>query len=244
MNINDLNTQEEPQDIINQIKENFRTNSIMSKKEHPFTKNDLWKIFNLEFKNLFSKPFFIDNEIAKNLAPIFYYFLESEKFFSCENLRSDITAPSFKKGLLLFGNIGVGKTQTMLVFERIFRKYSPHRFTVSPTYEVVDKYEDIKTIEDRNFFYKYYCNGTILFDDLNAEKMANNYGKVNVLKDLIIRRSASQKKTHLTLNPLPGFDNDINGSLLNLGEIYGQRMVDRMYEMFNVIQLKRKSIRI
>jgi DNA replication protein DnaC len=230
-------------DIFNQIRINLKKNSIETKREHPFNKDYLWKLFKNEFGCLFGKPFFYDNVVAKNIEPIFHYFLESENFFNCENLRSDISAPTFKKGLLLIGNVGVGKTHVMEVFESVFKKYPPHRFKIVPTYKVVEKYEDIKTSEDRKFFYQTYTTGTILFDDLNSEKIASNFGHVNIMREILIRRSTINQKTYLTLNPFPGFENDLNQSLLNLGENYDQRMVDRLYEMFNIIEFKGKSMR-
>ena len=125
----------------------------------------------------------------------------------------------------------------MKVFEKIFKKYPPHRFKIIETYKVVDKYEGIVTRADRDYFNQSFTNGTILFDDLNSEKIANNYGHVNIMKDILIRRSGTNNKTHLTMNPIPGFENDINGSLLSLGENYDQRMVDRLYEMCNGKQI-------
>lgn len=229
--------------IFNQIKINLKNASLETKREHPFNKKVLWNLFISEYLALFNKPFLCDDVVARNIEAIFHYFLESEEFFNCQNLRSDISAPSFKKGLLLFGNVGVGKTHIMMVFERIFKKYPPHRFTVIPTYEVVDKYEGIITRADKDFFYQSFTKGTILFDDLNSEKIANNYGHVNIMKDVLVRRCGTNNKTHLTINPIPGFENNINGSLLGLGENYDQRMVDRLYEMFNVIQLTGKSMR-
>ncbi|MDO5978994.1 hypothetical protein [Flavivirga spongiicola] len=233
----------ESNNIFNQIKISLKNISLEKKRDHPFNKDILWKLFLTEFHNLQGKPFLYDDIIAKNIEPIFHYFLESDTFFNCENLRSDISAPSFRKGLLLFGNVGVGKTHIMEVFELIFKKYRPHRFKIIPTYKVVEKYEDIETSEDRKLFYKNFTTGTILFDDLNSEKMANNYGHVNIMKEILIRRSSLDYKTHLTINPLSGLENDINGSLLKLGDHYDQRMADRLYENFNVIQFNGKSMR-
>ncbi|WP_418604602.1 hypothetical protein [Hwangdonia sp.] len=236
-------------DIFNIIKKNLKDQSLETKRNHPFNKQVLWNMFTHEFQLMFERPFLHDDIVKKNIEAIFYYFLESDKFFECQNLQKDEPAPSFKKGLLLFGNVGVGKTHIMMVFEKIFKNYPPHRFTVIPTYKVVDKYESIITSADKDFFYQSFTNGTILFDDLSSEKMANNFGHVNIMKEVLIRRSAIKSsskmntKTHLTMNPLPGFENDVNGSLLGLGENYDQRMVDRMYEMFNVIQFNGKSMR-
>lgn len=229
--------------VFNQIKIELKNTSLRTRRDHPFTKESLSKVFRYEFYKLHGKKFQCDNIISKNIEPIFLYFLESEAFFDCENLRQNISAPSFRKGLLLFGNVGVGKSHIMMVFQKLFAKYQPHRFVIIPTNEVVDKYEAIKTPEDRQLFYKIHTNSTILFDDLNSEKMANNYGHVNIMKEIILRRNTLNKKTHLTMNPLPGFENDINGSLLKLGDNYDQRMVDRLYEMFNIIELKGKSLR-
>ncbi|GAA4235707.1 hypothetical protein GCM10022291_18330 [Postechiella marina] len=231
-------------DIYEQIKQNTKQSSIETKRQHPYSKVDLWKAFQKEYLILHSKTFlYNDDNVIKNIKPLFCYFLESDAFFECRHLRTDISAPSFKKGLLLFGNVGVGKSHIMQTFQSLFAKYQPHRFTMTPTHEVVDKYEATKSPEDRNHFYKTFTNGTILFDDLNSEKVANNFGHVNIMKEVILRRCTLNKKTHLIMNPLPGFEDDTNGSLLKLGDNYDQRMVDRFYEMFNIIELKGKSMR-
>lgn len=242
MEINNLDTQSNL-DIIKLVKRSIKSSSLETRKEHPFNKKYLWVLFKKEFKNLFGKRFLCDPGVAKNIEPIFYYFLESEKFFECPNLRFDISEPSFKKGLLLIGGVGVGKTHIMETFQSLFRKYTPHRFNIMPTFDVVDKYEGINTKDDRIFFYQSLTKGTILFDDLNGERMANNYGRINVMKDILGRRYAANIKTHLTLNYLPGCENDISASLLKLGEVYDQRIIDRMYEMFNIIQFKGLSMR-
>lgn len=230
------------ENIIEQIRHNITSNSIKNKKVHPFDKNQLWKIFKNEFEKMFSKEFLIDENIIKNIQPIFHYFIESEEFFKCENLQVKNAAPSFEKGLLIFGSVGVGKTNVMHVFEKIFSNYLPHRFIIIPTYKVVDEYEDISTKDDRKYFYNKYSLGTFLFDDFNSERLANNYGRVDIMRELIIRRYDEKKKTHLILNPLPNYENDIFGSL-NSMDTNDQRVLDRFYSMFNVIVFKGKSLR-
>ncbi len=236
--------QESCGNIISQIKMNITKKSVLNKRSHPFDINSLWSMFKVEFEKMFGTEFLVDDIVRNNILPVFYYFMESELFFECENLMgNEISAPSFQKGLLLFGNVGVGKTNIMHVFERIFSNYLPHRFKIIPTYKVVDQYEDIVTREDRRYFYDYYQKGNILFDDLNSEKTANNFGHLNIMKEVFKRRYDANKKTHLILNPLVDFENDVMGSLEKLGETYDKRNIDRWYSMFNVVVFNGKSMR-
>ena len=230
-------------DLIQEIKKNLKKTSLETRIDHPFTKKILWDKFTKEFMFLHNKEFLQSENIIENIKPIFYYFLQSKEFFTCENLRDDVSAPSFNKGLLLFGNVGVGKSHIMMVFRTMFKNYKPHRFIITPTSDVVDEYEATKSPDDRKHFFKKQTSATVLFDDLNSEKIANNFGHINIMKEIILRRHNLNKKTHLIMNPICGFENDINGSLLKLGENYDQRTVDRMYEMYNVIEFKGKSLR-
>lgn len=230
--------------IIGQIKMNITKQSVLNKQSHPFDIYSLWNMFKLEFEKMYGTEFLVDENVRNNILPVFYYFLENDQFFKCNNLLGgEISAPSFQKGLLLFGNVGVGKTNIMRVFESLFSNYLPHRFKIIPTYKVVDQYEEIVTRDDRRYFYDYFQKGTILFDDLTSEKIANNFGNLNIMNEVFKRRYDSNKKTHLILNPIQNFENDVRGSLDKLGDKYDERNIDRWYSMFNVVVFKGKSMR-
>ena len=227
------------------IIENVKTQNLYNRVDHPFNKKWLWERFKEAFQSVTGLSFvYTDNYIKENLSAIFLYYMSDMSFFNCTNLYKDGVAPSFDKGLLLVGKVGFGKTDIMKSFESVFTRYKPHHFKVIPVDDVVDYYEAIKSPQDKINFFNYYTRGTILFDDLYSERLANNYGKINIMKEIIMRRSRKKLKTHFTMNPVEGYENDPKGNLLALENFYGARVVDRLFYMCNYINLNGKSKRV
>lgn len=231
--------------ICKRIIKNVKKKCVSNKIYHPFNKEWLWEQFKMEFQSITGLPFvYTKNYIKENLSAIFLYFMGDMSFFSCENLYTENVAPSFDKGLLLVGKVGFGKTKIMKSFESALRGYQPHHFKIISVDDVVDDYEAIKSPQDKIDFYNYYTRGILLFDDLHSEKLANNYGKTNTMKEIIMRRSRKNLKTHFTMNPVEGYEDDPKGNLLALKSCYGSRVVDRLFNMCNYINLNGKSKRV
>ena len=231
--------------ICKKIIENVKNKELCNKIEHPYNKKWLWEQFRFEFESLTGMSFeYTNNYIKENLSAIFLYFMNDLSFFSSENLFSEDVAPSFNKGLFLVGKVGFGKTKFMSCFETLFKGYKPHSYKLVSVDDVVDDYEAIKFPYDKQYFYKKYTQGIILFDDLHSEKIANNYGLANTMKEIIMRRSRKNLKTHFTMNPIEGFEDDPKGNLLALESVYGARVVDRLFNMCNYINLNGRSKRV
>lgn len=215
--------------------------------EKEFTKKELWNLFLKTFKELNGKEFVYDDEILENIKPIMYYFLKDDNFFFCKNLNT-LSEPSFDKGLLIIGNFGNGKTSTMLVFEKIFKGIKSKTFKSYSTNEVVNLFEKINPaatdqIITRVEFDKMMNTGVRYFDDVKTERHASNFGKMNLMKDILEVREKNNLKTHITCNFKDGFENDIQAGLDEFEEKYGSRMYDRLFKMFNIIEFKGKSFR-
>lgn len=234
---------------------------ILQPKEHkPFsiTAMELYQLFKRYFPIVNSREFVkVEGVTIKNLEPLIYYFAKDERFFDCENL-SKLSEPSFDKGLLIIGHFGNGKTSTMKVFERIFKGISPITFKEYSANEVVLMFE--KCVGDnadelRKEFEQVMYRGSRMFDDVKTERIASNYGKVNIFKEILeerykrmipnreINKDAPTNKTIITCNYKEGFDGDIEAAVDEFGEKYGGRVCDRIYEMFNIIEFKGKSFR-
>lgn len=211
-------------------------------KEFSVTARQLWNAFKTNFKIVYEKPFQKTDVTIKNIEPLIYYFSKDKRFFQCENLLR-ITEPSFDKGVLIVGSFGNGKTSTMKVFEKIFKGIPGIGFKSFSANEVVVKFEKCSSDEDRNEFESLMYKGIRNFDDVKTERIASNYGKVNLFKDIIEERYNRNSKTHITCNFKEGYQGNVEMALAEFGEKYGARVDDRMFEMFNIIVFKGKSFR-
>lgn len=203
----------------------------------------LYQSFKEKFLEVNSRPFIkIDGITIKNLEPLIYYFSKDERFFECENL-SKLSEPSFEKGLLVIGNYGNGKTSTMITFERIFQNIKGISFKGYTANEVVGMFEKCGDDISKKEFERKVNFGTRYFDDVKTERIASNFGKVNLFKDILESRYNNKVKTFVTCNFKDGFEGDIEAALEEFGEKYGGRVHDRLFEMFNIIEFKGKSFR-
>ena len=133
---------------------------------------------------------------------------------------------SFKKGLLLTGTYGLGKTTIMRAIRECLDPSI--KFGFNSCVKVVNIFDT----EGRDVIRRFSNYKDFYFDDFGAEDMGSNYGKENVMEKILEERYLSYQKqgvkTHLSTN-------------LSFAEIeakYGQRVGSRIHEMFNVIAFK------
>lgn len=214
-------------------------------KEIVLTKKWLWLNFLKNFEELTGKEFEQNENSIENVKVVMYYFLKDEKFFKCENL-IDISFPSFTKGLLIVGNYGNGKTSIMNAIQKTLYGIKGYTFRSYNSNEVVKLFESINNENfemNRKDFDQKMCNGDVYFDDLKTEREASNYGKVNLFKEIIELRSSKNFKTYGTCNFDPKHPNDIVRAVDEFALKYGERVYDRIFQMFNIIEFKGKSFR-
>ncbi len=156
------------------------------------------------------------------------YFSKSEKFTQ--------RGYNLNKGLLVVGDVGTGKTEAFNVFRELLRS-SNRFFQVASCRQIIRDY----TNEGAKVLNKYGRDSkhTVYFDDLGLEEVnVKMYGNnANVMSEIMLDRYESFKregiKTFATSNL----------GAKEFGEIYGERMRDRMREMFNFIEVKGESFR-
>jgi DNA replication protein DnaC len=227
------------------IRANYVDEVLQPKEKTKFsiTAKKLYNLFKANFQKVSGRPFVkVEGVTIKNLEPLIYYFSKDERFFQCENL-SKISEPSFDKGLLIIGPYGNGKTTVMKVFELILKGIPEVGFKSFSANEVVTKFEKCSSEIDRDEFEKIMWRGIRNFDDLKTERIASNFGKVNIFKEILEERYRLKSKTFLICNHKEGYEDDLQSAIDELGEKYGGRVWDRVYEMFNVIEFKGKSFR-
>jgi energy-coupling factor transporter ATP-binding protein EcfA2 len=181
-------------------------------------------------KNLYHQGFTVipvDYEIIYKLLVYFMKdTIEAEKY----NI-------SFRKGILLSGPVGCGKTSLMNIIRQIQKP--EERFIMKSCREVSfefiqDGYTIIRKYSTHSFnkdIPKAYC-----FDDLGTENNLKYYGNdCNVMAEILLSRYdlfVNRKMlTHITTNL----------SSSEIEELYGERVRSRMREQFNLIAFDSNS---
>ncbi|HEY9169448.1 MAG TPA: ATPase [Lutibacter sp.] len=173
---------------------------------------------------IFDKNFRLYKEDEPLLFKLCCYYIQDHQ--TCAKMGIDT-----KKGLLLSGPVGCGKTSLM----KLLPYLAPHKtnYEIIPTrnivfnfnaagFEVLEKYNDTKN----------YC-----FDDLGVEPTGCHYTKeCNVMGEILLSRydifKTKNAKTHITTN-------------LNAEELearYGSRVRSRLREMFNLVSFDQASV--
>lgn len=190
------------------------------------SKNEIFKKLFYEIgKKYYSeieRDFEIDSENADFFKMMSMYFSEDERF-------EKETCFKLRKGLIVSGKNGVGKTSFFRIVNSIgkIHNYKPAMFKDVSVHKVVSDFNCLgEEYMKKIIKTKYY------FDDLGAENIANFYGiKEDLMKRVFLMRYdrfvLQGEKTFVSTN-------------LNRQEIkkrYGERVYDRMLEMFNFIHM-------
>lgn len=221
---------------------------VVTKKEPTekitITKASIWRLFKIFYKAETGKDFIKTEESIKNIEPIIKYFVFDDAFFECENLVKEFNTPSFKKGLLIVGKFGNGKTTIMRTLENLFKHYQmPMRFKAVNAHDLVTEWESIDSRGGKYLFFERYTCRSLYIDDVKKEREASNYGKTEVIKDILEKRYDRKLITHITCNFR---ETDQQGNISDALEEfnrYGNHIYDRIFEMFNIIEFKGKSFR-
>ncbi|CAM3426643.1 hypothetical protein [Zobellia roscoffensis] len=231
------------QNLIQAITNQNISGDLNQKALSNLNKKHLWPLFLRKFESITKSKFHQTPESLANISCLFHYFLMDEKFLNHPNIRKDLSEPSFTKGLLIIGGYGVGKTAYMRALEESFKALKIYAFKTCSTNSVVQRFEECGTHEDKVSLRKDFQRGILLFDDLNSERVANHYGKVDVMKETLEERYMLNKLTHITMNYLEQHENDVEATLMSIGQRYGSRVYDRLFEMFNIVVFNGKSFR-
>lgn len=173
------------------------------------------------------------------LRLLLQYFTGNENFIT-EAEKLGVKNASLSKGIMLIGGVGSGKT---LMFD-IFRIYTSEILHVNSFQKHISmnivnntnmkgiEYLDIFNVNDGRPI-------TCYIDDIaGSNEVIKHFGtEINVIEQLLLTRYNIYKRydklTHTSTNKYPA----------ELKEIYDGRVIDRMKEMFNFIELDAKSFR-
>ncbi len=212
-------------DLIDREKE-----KVAEKEKAVIDSRIFFKISSDEFKSLFSimvknsildrkqlKEFIIDSQNKEIINNLYYYLIGNEKKFQ-GNLR---------KGILLIGNYGTGKTLILSAFCKIYSLLLNRTVLIAKAKELPG------LISDKGIYS--YQDKIIMIDDIGKEqKQVNSYGTISKpVTDLIDLRYSRGALTFATAN----------NTLEDFKPHYGEMTTDRMKEMFNILVLSGKSRR-
>jgi len=174
----------------------------------------------------------VDYQIIFLLLVYFYRDLENARRFGLD----------LRKGILLQGPVGCGKTSLMYLMRYLLPRDEQYfvRATrdiyfefIKDEFSVIEKYSNNSFINrDQVLVPKVYC-----FDDLGLESRCMHFGNdINVIGEILLSRYPlfvyQRMKTHATTN----YDVD------KLEDIYGNRIRSRMKEMFNLISFDKDTM--
>ncbi len=171
--------------------------------------------------------FVVDAHNENILRLLCFYFSGDERF--------ELEGYSLKKGIVLFGGVGVGKTTLMKRF--INNQIQSFKVVMCRQVEDIFSQEGDKTLMEYSHPQQISVNGNpfghqhlgICFDDLGTEPESKYYGKAtNVMAEIILNRYDNElpfNMTHITTNL----------GTKDITARYGSRVTDRMREMFNLI---------
>lgn len=204
--------------------------------------DQIWKAFTSTWEIMTSEPIKLEQDVIDNLEPILKYFAGDVSFGESSRV-SNLSEPSLDKGLLIIGKNGVGKSQTMKVCSEIFRGTDQY-FKFHDCMSLVRVYEELSDASERKEFNHKMRFSIINLDDAKQEDHASNYGKKNLVRDILYDRESRGLKTHMTCNYLEGCQGNVDATMKEYGARYGSALYDRMFKMFNIIEFKaQKSFR-
>ncbi len=173
-----------------------------------------------------------DAEVLCAYKKVYEYFLKRSK-------------NKCKKGILVIGGLGVGKSAMMKVMQRVF-KDTESRFKWVNAYDLKDLSEVYTTSQIKEM-YGYDLKMDLYIDDIGISVDVKRYGNtVNIITEMLMERYdlfiASGYKTHLSSNLLTSITNDVHNTP-TLKSVYGARILDRIKEMTEVVKFKGESQR-
>ena len=192
-------------------------------------KSEVWNVGKQYFAKR-GRHFVVDDENKLFLDVICKYFTSDVQF-------EEMTNGELRKGLLIYGTCGTGKSSIFdIVREVIIKNDLNHLyFKNTSVHTVINEFNKESKSNEKfggELVVEKYCRGTIHFDDLGTEKKVQAWGIKEDLLDRIIQIRYNKfkeigRKTFVTTNK----------TLKELEKTYSPQVKSRLYEMFNIIPL-------
>ena len=200
-------------------------------KVEKINKSYLYKTFISEA----GKDFVIDDANKKIIYTLLLYF-SGGKNFNKYNLI--LNKSNLSKGILLYGNCGVGKTMLFDILKRVGliiykeRKIKKLLFSNISCGSFVNIFMMTTKQNAMSMNLEKYFKGRLYIDDLGIEPLCfNNY---ELMEQILFERHRNNSLTFCTTNM----------TIEGIKHKYGFRVSDRLTEMFNIIEWKGNTRRV
>lgn len=176
-------------------------------------------------KEIYGKNFTLYSDDMEIIQQLVAYFLQDKQTMEHFNLSS-------RKGILLSGPVGCGKTSLITLIRNLLPV--PQRFGIKSCREITfdfirEGYEVIQRYST-NAYNNNHVPYSTCFDDLGAEKTLKYFGnECNVMGEILLSRYDHFINNHMLTHATT------NLSASELESYYGNRVRSRMREMFNLI---------
>jgi len=177
-----------------------------------------------------NRNFEVDDENKLFLDIISKYFANDIEF-------EKITNGELRKGLLIYGPCGTGKSSIFDIVRIVSLKHNLKQiyFKNTSVHTVVNEFNKESKSNQKfggELVIEKYSRGTIHFDDLGTEKMVQSWGIKEDLFDRILQIRYNNykervQKTFVTTNM----------TIQEIQKRYSPQVKDRLFEMFNMIPL-------
>lgn len=187
-----------------------------------WTAKSMYRLMQWTSRNIFGKDLIINSD-NKRLITALCFFLSRDRRFETE------LGYSLKKGLLIRGISGLGKTYLV----RCVEKNDLNPILILSMIEIADQIK-----QEGEYQVHLGDNKIIYLDDVGTEEATvNHYGtKINFFKNFI-------ELVYLNNRPFNQLMFSTNNSFAEIEEKYGFRVRSRMKDMFNVIDVSGKDMR-
>lgn len=218
-------------------KANTAKNNIIIDEEEKRIKKEFEQKQRVEFKKRFTAKYVFNiirqtsSELGKPLIVNGYnkHFITAVCYFlSNDDKFEEEFGYSFKKGLFIRGVTGVGKTHLV----RCVAKNKFNNVSIASILDINDKVQ-------KEGYFKINFEGILFLDDVGAEEAyVNNYGtRVSFFKTFI-------EDYYLAQKPFNKLFISTNLNSEEIEERYGLRVRSRLREMFNIIDVEGKDMRV
>lgn len=247
--------------LLNNLESRPKQELIELPELNPIDLDSFYDVFKSGFEKFNNKTFDenANSGEPRKLAKTLCAYFAQRRAFLRSPLLNDKSEPSLDKGLLIIGTYGTGKTSIMRTFDELFRyavsnplgvadKHGVNQFLARYKFsfryltaiDVVKDFESISDPSEKEYFWNSHKKGVRYYDDVMSESTASNFGKIELFKDILEMRYQEKARTMISLNYI---GNSVGETLTGISKKYGERVYDRIFEMFNIIELKGETLR-